>query len=110
MTETIGIEIAKMNTRVSLTIWAIENQTLNQIHNKYNKFKISKPKAFSENHIAKELENFIFNIKQYFKSIGTSSSKETKVTLATMHLIEDMKLWWRSKVNDIQNGPCAIDA
>ncbi|KAA0040619.1 9-cis-epoxycarotenoid dioxygenase NCED6 [Cucumis melo var. makuwa] len=47
-------------------------------------------------------------MEQYFKASGTIS-KETKVTLASMHLSDDTKLWWRSKVNDIQNGQCAID-
>ena len=27
-----------------------------------------------------------------------------------MHLIDDAKLWWRSKVQDIKNGLCTIDS
>ena len=35
--------------------------------------------------------------------------EEAKVTLATMHLSEDAKLWWRSRYVDIQEGHCTID-
>ncbi|KAA0056485.1 senescence-specific cysteine protease sag39 [Cucumis melo var. makuwa] len=40
---------------------------------------------------AKALENFIFNLKQYFKAINTVT-EEAKVTSAMMHLFEDAKL------------------
>ncbi|KAA0066694.1 uncharacterized protein E5676_scaffold384G00210 [Cucumis melo var. makuwa] len=36
-------------------------------------------------------------------------TKEAKVTLATMYLCEDAKLWWRSRYMDIQEGRCTID-
>ncbi|KAA0063955.1 uncharacterized protein E5676_scaffold1415G00550 [Cucumis melo var. makuwa] len=67
-----------------------------------------KPKAFNGNRDAKELENFIFDMEQYFKAGGTTS-EETKITLAFIHLSNDAKLLWRSKVNDIQNGRSTID-
>ena len=49
---------------------------------------------------AKELENFIFDMEQYINASGTNS-EEAKVTLASMHLSDDAKLWWRSKVNNV---------
>ncbi|KAA0043298.1 uncharacterized protein E5676_scaffold129G00780 [Cucumis melo var. makuwa] len=57
---------------------------------------------------AKALENFIFDHEQYFKATNTVI-EEAKVTLATMHLCEDAKLWWRSRYMDIQEGHCTID-
>ncbi|KAA0036004.1 uncharacterized protein E5676_scaffold349G00020 [Cucumis melo var. makuwa] len=53
--------------------------------------KILEPKAFNGNCYAKELENFIFDMEQYFKANGTNS-EETKVTLASMNLSDDAKL------------------
>lgn len=32
------------------------------------------------------------------------------VTLATMHLVDDAKLLWHSKVNDIQSGSYIINS
>ncbi|KAJ7970183.1 Retrotransposon protein, putative, Ty3-gypsy subclass [Quillaja saponaria] len=36
-------------------------------------------------------------------------SEEAKVTTATMYLVGDAKLWWRTKYVDIQDGRCVID-
>ncbi|KAA0052266.1 uncharacterized protein E6C27_scaffold207G00900 [Cucumis melo var. makuwa] len=44
----------------------------------------------------------------YFKATNTVT-EEAKVTLATMHLSEDAKLWWRSRYVDIQEGRCTVD-
>ncbi|KAA0051361.1 uncharacterized protein E6C27_scaffold55G00850 [Cucumis melo var. makuwa] len=57
---------------------------------------------------AKALENYIFDLEQYFRATNTVT-EEAKVTLATMHLSEDAKLWWRSRFVDIQEGRCTID-
>ncbi|KAA0060207.1 uncharacterized protein E5676_scaffold767G00920 [Cucumis melo var. makuwa] len=36
-------------------------------------------------------------------------TEEAKVTLMTMHLSEDAKLWWRSRYVDMQEERCMID-
>ena len=36
-------------------------------------------------------------------------AEKVKVMLATMHLVDDIKLWWRSKYMDIQDGRCTMD-
>ncbi|TYK14924.1 uncharacterized protein E5676_scaffold1623G00170 [Cucumis melo var. makuwa] len=48
------------------------------------------------------------NQVQYFKATNRFT-EEAKVTLTTMHLCEDAKLWWRSRYMDIQEGHCTID-
>ena len=49
---------------------------------------------------AKELENFLFDMEQYFRAVRTDS-EEDKVAMVAMYLAGDAKLWWRSKfVND----------
>ncbi|KAJ7947141.1 Retrotransposon protein, putative, Ty3-gypsy subclass [Quillaja saponaria] len=57
---------------------------------------------------AKELENFLFDMEQYFRAVRMDS-EEAKVTTATMYLAGDAKLWWRTKYVDIQDGRCVID-
>ncbi|TYK21292.1 uncharacterized protein E5676_scaffold1775G00070 [Cucumis melo var. makuwa] len=59
-----------------------------------SKVKVPEPKPFCGVRDAKTLENYIFNLEQYFKATNTVT-EEAKVTLATMHLSEDAKLWWR---------------
>ncbi|KAA0047839.1 uncharacterized protein E6C27_scaffold133G001000 [Cucumis melo var. makuwa] len=72
------------------------------------KVKVPEPKPFCGVRDAKALENFIFDLEQYFKTTNTVT-EEAKVTLATIYLCEDAKLWWRSRYLDIQEGRCIID-
>ena len=72
------------------------------------RIKVPEPKPFCGARDAKALENFIFDVEQYFKATNTITEK-AKVTLATMRLSEDAKLWWRSRYMDIQEGRCTID-
>ncbi|KAA0043300.1 uncharacterized protein E5676_scaffold129G00830 [Cucumis melo var. makuwa] len=44
----------------------------------------------------------------YFRVTNTVT-EEAKVMLATMHLTEDTKLWWRSRYVDMQEGHYTID-
>ncbi|TYK06420.1 uncharacterized protein E5676_scaffold163G001230 [Cucumis melo var. makuwa] len=48
------------------------------------------------------------NQAPYFKATNTVT-EEVKVTVATMHLSEDAKLWWRSRYVNIQEGRCTVD-
>ncbi|KAA0040334.1 uncharacterized protein E5676_scaffold142G004340 [Cucumis melo var. makuwa] len=69
---------------------------------------IPEPKPFCGARDAKALENYIFDLEQYFRATNTVT-EEAKVTLATMHMSEDAKLWWRSRFVDMQEGRCTID-
>ncbi|KAA0039111.1 uncharacterized protein E6C27_scaffold84G002140 [Cucumis melo var. makuwa] len=101
-------EITDVNARLSLTMRAMASQALAGGAISVSKVKIPEPKPFCGARDAKALENYIFNLEQYFKATNTVT-EEAKVTLATMHLSEDAKLWWRSRDVDIQEGRCTID-
>ncbi|KAA0035082.1 uncharacterized protein E5676_scaffold1369G00110 [Cucumis melo var. makuwa] len=88
-------ERVNVNTRLSLTMRAMTNQ-------------VPEPKPFCGVRDTKALENFIFDLEQYLKATNTVT-EEAKVTLRTMYLCEDAKLWWRSRYMDIQEGCCTID-
>ncbi|KAK9113309.1 hypothetical protein Syun_020106 [Stephania yunnanensis] len=60
--------------------------------------KVPEPKKFSGKRSAKELENFIWDMEQYFATVGTEESH--KVILTSMYLEGDAKLWWRTRVDD----------
>ncbi|KAA0046481.1 uncharacterized protein E5676_scaffold1251G00300 [Cucumis melo var. makuwa] len=101
-------EIADVNTRLSLTMRAMANQVSIGGTVPVTKVKVSEPKPFCGVRDAKALENFIFDLEQYFKATNTVI-EVAKVTLTTMYLCEDAKLWWRSRYMDIQEGCCSID-
>ena len=52
------------------------------------------PKAFTEERDMKVLENFLWDIVVYFCT--THTSEQEKVNLASMFLVGDAKLWWRT--------------
>ena len=103
--DAIQEKMADMNTRNGVTMKAVENVTTGQT----NKLKFLDLRPFKGNRDVKELENFIFDIEQYFKAT-TACTDDIKVTVASMYLIDDAKLWWLMKVQDIKNGLCTIDS
>ena len=58
--------------------------------------KVPEPRRYEGARDAKELENFLFDMEQYFRAVRTESEEE-KVAMASMYLAGDAKLWWRSK-------------
>ncbi|KAA0063885.1 uncharacterized protein E6C27_scaffold616G00090 [Cucumis melo var. makuwa] len=106
--DVIRNEIADVNARLSLTMRAMANQAPAGGAISVSKVKVLEPKPFCGVRDAKALENYIFDLEQYFKATNTVT-EEAKVTLATMHLSEDAKLWWRSRYVNIQEGRCTVD-
>ena len=91
--DVVRAEMADISARVNLVVRAMENQNPTRRTSKPNKVKVLEPKPFFGAQDAKALENFIFDLEQYFKAMDTET-KEAKVISATMHLAEDAKLWW----------------
>ena len=53
----------------------------------------SKPQGFSGKRDAKELDNFLWHMEQYFKAIALNN-KAAKVRIATLYLTNTTTLWW----------------
>ncbi|KAK2997462.1 hypothetical protein RJ639_025156 [Escallonia herrerae] len=70
--------------------------------------QVPEPKSYGGAHDAKEVENFLFDIEQYFRAIRVDS-EATKVSMATMYLVGDAKLWWRKKYAEIEDRSCVIN-
>ena len=90
--EVVRTEITDVNALVNLTMRAVGNQTPSGGVGYNSKIKIPEPKPFCGARDAKALENFIFDLEQYFRATNTTL-EESKITLATMNLAEDAKLW-----------------
>ncbi|KAK3028527.1 hypothetical protein RJ639_038595 [Escallonia herrerae] len=71
--------------------------------------RVPEPKSYGGARDAKELENFLFDIEQYFRAIRVDS-EATKVSMAAMYLVGDAKLWWRKKYAEIEDGSCIINS
>ena len=70
---------------------------------------VPKPYFYGGAQDTKELENFLFNMEQYFHAMRLDF-KEVKVTTTTIYLIGDAKLLWQTKYEDIMVGQCTIDS
>ena len=62
------------------------------------KVRVPKPKSFNGNRNARELENFLWDMEQYFKAARVPDSE--KVSMNSMYLMGDAKLWWRTRVRE----------
>ncbi|KAH0776453.1 hypothetical protein KY290_007864 [Solanum tuberosum] len=62
----------------------------------FSKVKIPEPKAFGGTRSAKKLENFLWDMEQYF--IAAHVRDDDRVSITTMYLADDAKLWWRTRM------------
>ncbi|RWR91973.1 hypothetical protein CKAN_02116100 [Cinnamomum micranthum f. kanehirae] len=60
--------------------------------------KVPEPKPFAGTRNAKEQENFLWDMEQYFAAAHILI--EERVTITSMYLSGDAKLWWRTRVDD----------
>ena len=97
-------ELVEMNAKLNTTMLAVGKQPVTD----YRKVKVPEPQSYGGARDAKELENFLFDMEQYFRAVKPDS-EEGKVNMATMYLSGDAKLWWRTKFSEIQRGVCTID-
>ena len=75
----------------------------------FSRVKMPEPKHYFGERDAKLLENFLFDMEQYFLAVR-AESEEIKVSMATMYLSGDAKLWWRMKYQEIQQGRCQVES
>ena len=73
-----------------------------------SKVKIPEPKPFSGARCAKELENIIWDMEQYFTVARVPDVDKLNIT--TIYLMGDAKIWWRTRnANDVSVGRHRID-
>ena len=58
--------------------------------------KIIEPKEFGGTRSTKKLENFLWDMEKYF--IAALVRDDDKVSITTMYLVKDAKLWWRTRM------------
>ena len=63
-----------------------------------SKVRVHEPEGFNGNKNAKELENFLWDMEQFFKAAHIPNGE--KVSITNMYLTSDAKLWWRTRMED----------
>ena len=73
------------------------------------KVRVPEPKDLDGARSAKELENFLLDMEQFFKVAQVID--EEKVSITGMYLLGDTKLWWRTRLErDAESGRPQISA
>lgn len=67
-----------------------------------------RPNRFNGVRDAKEVENFLWQMEQYFDNLNLVD-ENAKVKAATSYLSDTAMLWWRRKHSEIEQGTCRID-
>ena len=62
------------------------------------KVRVLEPKGFKGARNGKELENFLWDMEQFFKAAHVLDDE--KVFITSMYLFGDAKLWWRTRMGD----------
>ena len=66
------------------------------------KVKVPEPKPFNGARSAKDLDNFLWDMEQYFKAARVLDQE--MVTIIIMYFSGDAKLWRRTHVEDDENA------
>ena len=99
--DTMGIiqrEFQELKTQVSVLQMAV-GRVGSSSGDRGKRVKVPEPKRYEGARDAKDLENFLFDMEQYFRAVRTDS-EEDMVAMDAMYLAGDAKLWWHSKFVD----------
>ncbi|MCF8701937.1 hypothetical protein L3054_11180 [Corynebacterium sp. MC-10] len=106
--EDLARENVNLNLEVGLLRRTMAGLTAGQEAG-HSKVRIPEPNAYTGSRSAKELENFLYDIEQYFTMARIA--EEDKLNIATIYLHGDAKLWWRTRdSDDVSAGRPRIDS
>ncbi|KAL0378936.1 UNVERIFIED_CONTAM: hypothetical protein Sradi_3199100 [Sesamum radiatum] len=100
-------EMEQMSIQIGLLQRAVNNAPV-VAHDVGARLWIPEPKAYGGARDAKEVENFLFDMEQYFLAANVVDEAR-KVSTAIMYLTGDAKLWWRTKYAKIQANQVRLD-
>ncbi|KAF2282515.1 hypothetical protein GH714_044044 [Hevea brasiliensis] len=69
--------------------------------------EVPKPNAFHGGRNAKEIDNFLWSLEQYFRALGITEDAR-KIDHAPLYLADTAMVWWRRRLLDIERGTCTI--
>lgn len=69
--------------------------------------EVPKPNAFKGMRNAKDIDNFLWSLEQYFKAMGIVEDAG-KINYAPLYLANTTMVWWRRRQANIEKGTCTI--
>ncbi|KAL0445909.1 UNVERIFIED_CONTAM: hypothetical protein Slati_1718800 [Sesamum latifolium] len=99
-------DMEQMSIQIGLLQRAVSNAPV-VAHDAGARLRIPEPKAYGGARDAKEVENFLFDMEQYFLAVNVEDEAR-KVSTAIMYLTGDAKLWC-TKYSEIQANQVRLD-
>ncbi|XP_075111336.1 uncharacterized protein LOC142181743 [Nicotiana tabacum] len=96
------LDLADLITEIYHLKYGMDPFREGQGSEEHSEVKIPDPKAFGGARSAKELENFLWDMEQYFVAAKVPDRKKVKIT--SMYLTGDAKLWWRTRMADDESA------
>ncbi|KAL0352120.1 UNVERIFIED_CONTAM: hypothetical protein Scaly_1600700 [Sesamum calycinum] len=94
-TDVVDVKVETLHTEVNLLKEVVGRE---EDRVPASKVKVSDPKPFGGVRSAKELENFLWDTEIYFQAARIPKAK--KISITSMYLIGDAKLWWRTRLSN----------
>ena len=99
--------VQSMGAEISILKKAVA-QSPSTVSGPPQKVRVPEPKGFGGARNAKGLENFLWDMEQFFKAAHVPDSEMVSIT--NMYLSSDAKLWWRTRMgDDAESGRPQID-
>ncbi|TXG47935.1 hypothetical protein EZV62_027229 [Acer yangbiense] len=97
LTEGMAAKVKLLEDEIAVLRRALNNPNTSE-ECPMSKIKVPEPKQFNGSRNAKELENFLWDMEQYFKAARIPDREQVSIT--SMYLSGDVKLWWRTRMAD----------
>jgi hypothetical protein len=106
--DTLKAEIIMLKEELAICKRAIAQMGSNEVSPTPSKVDVPKPKFYKGTRNARELENFLWGMEQYFKALGIANER-AKIDTATLYLDDVARTWWRRRQGDVEKGTCILD-
>ncbi|KAE8671970.1 hypothetical protein F3Y22_tig00111877pilonHSYRG00250 [Hibiscus syriacus] len=103
--EDLKKEIEKLKTEVALCKAAMAGNMMTSTPK--GRAKVPKPEKFKGTRSAKDVENFMWDMDQYFQAMGIENDTE-KENIAAVYLTDLALLWWRRKCAEMKRDGTTI--
>ena len=100
-------EVKEMKGEVSLYKAVVAQGTLSSIV--APKVDVPSPKSFHGSRNSRELDNFLWNLEQYFEAMSIEDDAK-KIKTTPLYLADAAMLWWRRRHVDIEKGTCTMES
>ncbi|CAL8990847.1 unnamed protein product, partial [Prunus brigantina] len=100
LAEAIGGKLKEVESELSVVKLAVSGSASSHEGAMTTKIKVPRPKAYVGERSSKELENFLWDMEQYFKAAKVPNAERVH----KQYLVGDAKLWWRTRAQEVLNG------